>query len=195
MNINVELTDKQVRYLKLFAKNQYPGADDNLCTHQPIHVVQTQKERVTESGYEDEVVYLVPDWDYRVFYSVEDLVKEYYYDEECPIPIVNFKDAYSKDFFIGIDGEENVITSDEDYLYAYGIPNDLYEKRAVELYYEDVAYFFTLQSAKEYIKYQGHNLNNPRTYTKSGGYDNRGEYHHFWELLMSIGIKLNKEGE
>jgi len=113
LKIDIELTEKQEHFLKLFAKNQHPGAKDNVCTNKPIHAVQTKRFTIVDNDYD----------------------------------------------------------------------------------YEDVAYFYTLQSAKEYIKYQSRNLTNPRTYTKSGGYSNYGEYEHFWDLLMSLGIKLNKNQE
>jgi hypothetical protein len=195
--IEIELTEKQEHFLKLFAKNQYPGSKDNVCTNKPIHAVQTQRSRVAAEGYnEDKIVYVVNDWDYMEFDTdkLHELVKEYYENDydECNIEILTFDEACNDEDFIDINGEYCYVGDEEDYLNAYGIPDDLWVRQAIEYFYEDVAYFYTLQSAKEYLQYQSHNLNNPRTYTKSGGYDNRGEYEHFWNLLMSLGVKLNE---
>jgi len=191
MNLNIELTDLQEKFLKLFAKNQCEGSKDNVCTHKPIHAVQTQRERITEEGYnEDKVIYYVPDWS-GYYDTAEELIRAYYENEDCPITIVSFDEAYKADEFKDVNGEFQVITDDMDYLNAYGIDEKLYYKQAVEYYYEDVAYFFILDEARRYIKYQSHNLNNPRTYTKGPGYSNCGDYEHFWDLLMAMGKKLN----
>ena len=197
MNINIELTQMQEHYLKLFAKNQYPGAKDNLSTKKPIHAVQTQRERVADDEFDhDKIVFVVPDWEYIDFEkdTLHELVKEYYdhEHEDCPIPIVTYSEAYNTTDFEDINNNKIYVHDEESYLDAYSIPSDLWERRAVEYYYEDVAYFYTLQSARNYMNYQAHNLNNPRTYTKSGGYSNFGEYEHFWDLLMSMGTKLNE---
>ena len=125
MNLTIEVTEKQAEFLKQFADNHYPGAKDNLGTHNPIHVVQSY----VESPCKD-----CPDFTTCA--------------PEC------------------------------------GVQDDEGE-------YKNVAYFFTLKNAKEYIKYQGHNLYKPRTYSYSPGYDNRGEYDHFYDLLISIGRQLN----
>lgn len=194
-NINIELTDEQEYFLKKFAKNHFSGSDQNHCTYKPIHLVQTRRERVIDTDYDsaDKVVYVNRD-DYEEYYdSVEELVKGYYEYDKCPIEIVSFDEAYKQDEFIGTDGEEYVIAEDDDYLEAYGIDTDIYYKVNTEYHYETVAYFFSLDEAKRYIEYQGHNLDNPRTYTVGMGYSNRGEYEPFWDLLMSIGTKLNDD--
>jgi hypothetical protein len=116
--ITISLTEEQEKFLKLFAQNHYPGAKDNVCTNNPLHLVQTREERVVDPDYDE------PD----------------------------------------------------------------------KIKYRTVAIFFILEEAKKYIKYQGHNLSNPRTYTVSAGYSNKGEYHHFWELLFDMGKRLNEEG-
>ena len=192
MNINIELTKEQEKWLKLFAKNQKEGSKDNVGTVRPIHVVQTRREHVTEEGYEDKIVFISKDDGHKSFDNVEDLVKSYYAYDECPIEIVSFEEAYNQDEFFGVYGDEYVIINENDYLEAYGIDADDYIKQAIIYEYEDVAYFFILENAKKYIEYQGHNLDHPRTYTKGGGYSNYGDYEPFWDLLMAMGEKLNK---
>jgi hypothetical protein len=195
-SINIELTEQQEYFLKKFASNHYEGSKQNLCTYKPIHLVQTSRERVVNPDYDspDKVVWISKD-DYEEQYdSVEELVRGYYKYDKCPIEIISYEDAYNKDEFIGVYGDEFVISDEKDYLKAYDIDLDDYYKTHIEYYYETVAYFFSLDEAKRYIEYQSHNLNNPRTYTVSMGYANKGEYEPFWDLLMSIGVKLNSEG-
>ena len=197
MKIDIELTGKKEHFLKLFAKNQYEGAKDNVCTNKPIHAVQTQRSICVDDDFDyDEIVYVVSDWEYMEFKTdtLHELVKKYYEDnhDECNIEIITYYEAWNDEDFIDINGEYCPIGDEEDYLNAYGIPDELWDRRAVKYYHEDVAYFYTLQSAKEYMEYQSHNLTNPRTYTKSGGYSNFGEYEHFWDLLMALGVNLNE---
>ena len=193
--ITIQLTEQQEHFLKLFAANHYPGADDNLATHNPIHVVQTETERVVDPDYDspDTIKYCVPDWSNDGYDSAYELIVAYYEDEDCPIKIVSYDEAYAANRFIDIEGEEQVITDEKDYLEAYGIEDSFYNKVYMEKYYRDVAFFFILSEAKRYIGYQGHNLTNPRTYSYSPGYANNGEYEHFYKLLFEMGKSLNEE--
>jgi len=196
--ITIRLTKEQERYLKEFASKHYSGSDDNLCTSQPLHLVETQIERVIDPDHQDpdKVIYFVPD-SYQDYETMQELIEAYYehQGEECPIEIVDYDTAYDADEFIGADGEEWVITDEDDYLLAYGIPEDFYYKRNICFDYKTAAVFFILDEARKYKEYQGHNLTNPRTYTIGAGYANHGEYHHFWELLFGIGKQLNEEEE
>lgn len=193
--VTIEITEQQEKFLEEFAAKHYEGSKDNVATKQPIHLVQTQRERVVNPDYEnyDVVKYIVPDWDYKSFDSAEELIRAWYEDEECSINILSFQEAYDCKRFTNIYGEEVVILDEKDYLEAYGIEDENYSRVFSSKYYETVAYFFILDQAKEYIKYQGHNLSNPRTYTVGAGYANKGEYHHFWELLFNLGKQLSEE--
>ena len=195
--LTIELTEQQETFLKEFTAKHYSGSKDNVATHQPIHLVQTRMERVVDPDYDnpDEIKYIVPDWDNEGYNSPEELVKAWYENncEDCPIDIVSFDESYRQKRFIDIFGEEQVIVNEKDYFEAYGINEDKYCKVHTAYYYETKAAFFILDEAKRYMKYQGHNLDHPRTYTIGGGYANKGDYHHFWELLFSMGQKLNDE--
>lgn len=61
--------------------------------------------------------------------------------------------------------------------------------------YRTVAYFFTKCEAKRYIKYQGHNLHDPRVFTAFSGYSNNGDYPVFQKLLKRLGEHLLKENK
>ncbi|MGP1405104.1 hypothetical protein [Filifactor alocis] len=52
------------------------------------------------------------------------------------------------------------------------------------------AYFFTKKEARNYMKYQAHNLRNSRIFTANAGYDNRGDYPILQRLLLRIGEEL-----
>ena len=192
--ITINLTDEQERYLKEFSLKQFSGSKDNVGTDRPLHVVQTQYNRVVDPDHEDpdKVSYFVPDWceDYE---SMQDLIKAYYQHESdgCPIEIVDYDVAYEASEFIDVNGDEPIILSEDDYLEAYGIPKDFYYKVNTVFDYRTVAVFFILDEAKKYMEYQGHNLTNPRTNTIGAGYANKGGYHHFWDLLFNIGKQLN----
>ena len=59
-----------------------------------------------------------------------------------------------------------------------------------EIEWRTISYHFTLQSARDYMKYQGHNLRKPRTYTVAQGYANKGDYEPFFDFLMAAGTSL-----
>jgi hypothetical protein len=193
MKITVDLTDGQVEFLKRFAANHYPGSDQNLATSYPIHLVQTRRERVIDPDYDnvDRTEYRFCDDPENAYESAEELINAKYQYGACPIAIVSFDDAYAADRFIDIHGEEQVIMEEADYLEAYGIEDKDYLKVSIGYYYDTVAVFFILEEARRYIKYQGHNLRHPRTYTYGPGYSNEGEYKHFWSLLFDLGTMLN----
>lgn len=193
--ITINLTEEQEKFLRIFALKQFRGSKDNIGTHHPLHLVQTQYERIVDPDYDDPDVtkYVCCDDDYNEYESAHDLIKGYWGNRfsGCPIEIVSFEEAYRADRFIDVNGEEQVIVDEDDYLEAYGIDEKAYHKCNTCYEYKTVAVFFILDEAKKYIKYQGYNLSNPRTYTISAGYANKGEYHHFWELLYNAGKKLN----
>jgi len=190
--IEIELTENQEKFLKIFAEKQYSGAKDNVCTCDPIHCVQQKRYHVFDydSGlgeYLDEEMYEI-----IFLYDVDDTVEfktaaklvEYFYsfeDNEPPSKIVDFDDSGCFDY--------------QDYFEKYKIDDEYYRVLFQVAYWEDTAFFWILDEAKEYLKYQKHNLNEPRTYTKSGGYANHGSYVPFRDLLMKIGVQLNQEGE
>lgn len=199
--VTVELTEKQVEFLKLFNEKQYEGAEDNVCTYKPFHTVQTKRynyipysEDLTDY-YDDEELVFCTDDAYEWWYKTEvEAIEDWYEgrDEGCSIEIKSFDDLKWKEV-TGVDGEEHDIDSFEDYFKCYGVRITGMSWR--KEYYEDIAMFFILEEAKKYIEYQKHNLVQPRTYTHSAGYANHGDYYHFWDLLMKMGQELNKESQ
>ena len=82
--LEIELTEKQEEFLKLFAEKQYEGSRDNVCTHKPIHTVQVQRQVVVDSDFDyDKIVFTVADWEHEE-YTVDTLnqLVETYYDKQ-----------------------------------------------------------------------------------------------------------------
>lgn len=196
--MTIKVTEKQEEFLKLFAKKQSSGMDDNRGTYKPIHIVQnltwnsTPYSEELENYYDRYNLHFSTDDDYDEWFRSEvDVVKNYYRsrNKECPVEIKSFEEAqYEK--IEDIDNNLVGISTYDDYFEAYNVPAyfSWREKR-----YENVAYFFILEEAKKYMEYQAHNLNEPRVYTAGSGYGNVGEYEHFYSLLQSMGSQLIKE--
>lgn len=179
MKLNLEITDRQAAFLRQFAQKQHEGADDNLGTYKPLHLVQTRDEDIIRDGGECS--------DRSAYYS--DVLGEHYDDEKDMIcELTGNGDALSYE-----DARYNEINgiyvySIDDYFKAYGAEGCSVVSIAYN--YRTVAYFFTLEEARKYAKYQAHNLKNPRIYTVGAGYGNKGDYEPFFDLLMSIGTEL-----
>lgn len=185
MKLEIEISEEQERFLRQFAEKQYEDARDNLGTRKPIHLVQSKRlvYKYDGGGNGDYDVYLCyPEYENEIFPDERAVVLKYG-DYDDPDKVVDYDTAFAD----GIDGE--IISDENDYFRAYGVLEDII-KCSVDIEYDTVAYFFILENAREYIKYQGHNLTEPKTFTVSGGYSNKGEYESFYDLLMSIGTKL-----
>ncbi|WP_026701710.1 hypothetical protein [Salibacterium aidingense] len=70
--LTIQLTDQQADFLERFARTQYDGAEDNLATREPLHVVQTKK--YTEaSGRKEKVPY----WENVAFFFIRGEAEKY----------------------------------------------------------------------------------------------------------------------
>ncbi|MGX5627360.1 hypothetical protein [Bacillus cereus] len=197
--VTVELTAKQAEFLKLFAEKQYDGAEDNQYTCDAFHVVQKKRDRFIPYSedispfFDPDILKFCVDEEHEDWYEDEkEAVKQRYewLDEECPLEIKSFEELQYKRV-TGTDGEERFIGDFDDYFKHYGV--ETYDMAWVEKEWENVAFFFILEEAKKYQKYQAHNLGKSRIYTYSAGYDNRGDFAHFRDLLLKMGQELNKE--
>lgn len=187
--LTINLTENQERFLKKFAAEQYEGAANNLATRKPLHLVQSKKvETLFDNGdYGRENGGEVKYFDTHHQDILDSEIDVLRFEGVCEDDIVSFEDAeydVINDVLI-----ENI----EDYFTAYGIETERYIPISQRDSWETVAYFLILSEAREYIKYQAHNLGTARTFTVSMGYGNNGEYEPFYDLLMSIGEQLNKE--
>jgi hypothetical protein len=199
--ITISITPEQERFLKMFAANHHPGAADNLATHNPIHVVQKKCYRHIPYSpdlhefYDDLPLQFAYKWHSDNWFDSEvELVRAFYEDrdKEPPVPIKTFNEMDCKDVK-GKDGKTIFIIDYYSYFRLYGIKDVVIAWQNYN--YENVAFFFILEEARRYLKYQSHNLKEPRTYTYSAGYANEGEYQHFWKLLFNIGKQLNSPAD
>lgn len=194
MELNIKLTDEQEKLLRKFATDHYPNSEKNYATHHPLFVVETRKERIVNPDYDtvNSISFYVYDWG-EGFSSAEDLIETFwdYNDTECPIEIKPFNKVINT-YMNDCNGHITYIADENDYLNAYNF-NLNYDIGYMGHYYEPVAYFFVLEEAKRYMEYQSHNLTDPRVNCYGAGYANYGDYHHFYQLLMSIGTQLIKE--
>lgn len=194
--ITLNVSDTQARMLAQFAENQAPGSPDNVCTHKPLHLVQTQDVTyIFDDGECDDPVFkMLNPYDMDGdFENPEDLVRAYFnqHPEDGHPEIISYDDAY----FYGLalpSGEERHIYNEKEYFAAYGI-QALRLSRVIK--WRAVSTHFTLAEAKRYIQYQAHNLRNPRTYTISGGYSNNGDYEPLWDFLFAAGVAVHMQLE
>lgn len=193
MKTTIDLTNEQMHFLKLFAQNQGEGSEDNLGTRRPLFIVQSAYwEPCTEDDADRVLWYLTRD---ASEYENLDALVMAYYNGKPPIPLMDYEDAYAVSEVKNSDGEPMAIFDESDYLTCYGLDEEAYGKAYTKKRYRDIAYFFILAEAREYLTYQAHNLNNPRVYGVTGGYSNKGEYENFYDLLMTMGKNLLEEGD
>ncbi|WP_156290761.1 hypothetical protein [Oceanobacillus salinisoli] len=194
--LTINLTDEQAKFLREFAEKQKPGAKDNASTAHAFHVVENKEfDFIPYSDdlngfFEDLPLTFTTDCDYDRWWDDEtEMISDWYEDrgEDCPIEIKPFSEL-RYNYFKGLLEEEELITEWSEYFEAYGVKLHAMAWRKTR--WEKVAFFFIRDEAKRYMKYQSHNLNEPRVYTYSCGYANDGDFVPFRDLLMSMGAKL-----
>lgn len=196
----INLDEKQEKFLKEFAAKHYHGADGNLHTTDAFHVVENKRYHYIPYSWDitdhfsDLPLTFTFDEDYETWYDDEtELIKDWYdycREDDCPIEIKPFSEVSYK-YLTGVNGEEELITDINEYFEAYGVK--VHAIAWKQHYWEKVAFFFIRDEAKRYMEYQRHNLREPRVYTYSAGYANKGDFVPFRDLLLSIGTQLNKE--
>jgi hypothetical protein len=181
--MNIELTEKERKFLAEFASKQYEGAKDNLGTCTPIHVVERIEKTFIEDG--SGKVWVDDNNDYETYESFDDLIKA---RQELGEDLPDYKDVEN----------ENVgdiwIFSPEEYCEAYKM--NVRSGRFIR-HTQPVAFFLIHDEAVRYMKgYQSHNCSDCRIYTYSLGYSNEGDLPVFRALLMKIGkaiLRSNSE--
>jgi hypothetical protein len=201
LKLQIEVNEQQEKFLKKFAAKHYGGAEDNLSTVMPIHVVENMQyeyfpyDADLDDYYSECELVFTSDEDYETWYSDEtEMIRDSYEwrGEEAPNSIIPYKDAEYEEI-TGVDNNNYLITGYKDYFKAYGVR--LIEVAWRKPTYSPTAFFFIRDEAKRYIEYQRHNLRKPRIFSYSPGYANYGDYTHFYELLFNIGYQLNKESK
>lgn len=164
--MNIELTKNEIKFLKQYAEvyKHERGID---CTADPIVVVEDLEELVAEEGYGDNTIYA---WEDSTYYSIEELKKEL------------TENGYSK---------REIALFCDDLEYQGNCKDGEIQKLSVHRRYYPKAYFLTRVEAERYVKYQSHNLKEPRVYTRYCGYANSGDLQCLYKLLLKMGQELN----
>lgn len=178
MELTIKLNDDEIKFLKMFAQNQYDGAKDNIGTRDAIHVVERRHRCFV---YEEHgSVWIDRDNDYTAYNSFDELIKARI-DLGEKLPLYDTVE-YETINNIWID-------SPEEYCRAFNVTAS--PGRYIDSYHP-VAFFFVLEEAKRYKDdYQSHNCNDCRIYTYSLGYANSGDMPAFRKLLLNMGSMLN----
>ena len=170
VKITVQLNEEEACFLEQYARVYEEERDIDFAAD-PIIAVQTKNFAPCDSSFTDKYIYLYGDEKDEIEY-VEDLRDA-----------LEYEDIYSASKI------EQIIEEVED----EGVYKDTFIeifKQAVEIIYTPVAFFLTLAEARNYIRYQNHNLNKPRTFTYYCGYRNRGDLQSLMKLLRRMGIQL-----
>jgi len=179
--VSIELTEQEARFLAEFAEKQYEGAEGNVGTRTPIHVVE-RKEQYFSQGDGDE--WLCEDNDYKIYKDLDAMIEDLRESgkEIPPYDEVGYEDV-----------NDVWITDGESYCEAYGI--NAQRGRSIDTY-RPVAFFLIRDEAVRYKNgYQAHNCGDCRIYTYGLGYSNNGDLPVFREMLMKLGRQLLQEGE
>jgi len=177
--INIELTDQEAKFLVKFAEKQYEGAEDNLGTMTPIHVVEKKRQDFHE-GVGSE--WMCEDTGYKMYYTFSEMLEDL---RKSGKEVPEYKDVYLTD----VNGLW--IGDDEAYCEAYDI--NACRGTIVDTYHP-VAFFLIRDEAVRYKDdYQKHNCGGCRIFTYGLGYSNKGDLPVFRELLMKMGTQLTQE--
>ncbi len=177
MEFVINLKEKEIEFLKLFAGNQYEGSPENVGTCTPIHLVERADKTFVHD--EDGETWVDVDDEFAEYSSLDALIE------------ARKKKGELLPYFDEVDLEwvnEVFVTNDNEYVKAYNL--NVYRGRNI-ISYHPVAFFFILEEAKRYRDgYQKHNCDDCRIYTYSLGYSNQGDMPVFRELLMHMGQML-----
>ena len=178
--MNIELTEREAQFLAEFAAKQYEGAEGNVGTRTPIHVVERIENTFVEDGSGE--AWIDYDNDYETYESLEDLVAARRKNGET---LPDYEDVEYDD--VG----DVWISDQEKYCEAYGIHAQ--SGRIIDTY-RPVAFFLIRDEAVRYKDgYQAHNCGDCRIYTYGLGYSNNGDLPTFRNLLMRMGAALIEE--
>ena len=166
--MNIQLTDREAQFLKQYAE-VYESERKLDSTANPIVVVEVQEEvpADTDYGY-DKIAYV---WDTES-YDGEDELKEELKEHDFSLKEI-----------------DEIFTELEETGEALG---GSIQRVCVNILWAPAAYFLTRAEAEKYCQYQKHNLKNPRVYTRSAGYRNRGDMACLMELLLRMGREISE---
>lgn len=197
MEIKLDIKDTNtLDFLKQFYERHCKNTDDNVCTHKPIHLVQSKEydyvpydEELISSWSDDYEVCFMDNYDYGISSDEVAFLAEYFEIDDAK----SYEELEGED--LELDECSYVIYDYDDYFKYYGIDKEYYEVLCRKPRWETRAYFLIRKQAEKYKEYQKHNLGESRVYTDSSGYANYGEWESFYDLLLSIGKKVKEVNE
>lgn len=165
--MNIKLTENEIRFLKQYAE-VYKQERSIDCTADPIVVVEDIEELVAADGYGDRTIYA---WEDSTYDSLDELKKDLR------------ENGYSK---------REIALFCDDLEYQGNCKDGEIQRLSVHRRHYPIAYFLTRAEAERYVKYQSHNLKEPRVYTRHYGYANSGDLQCLYKLLLRMGQQLNE---
>ena len=194
MKIEIDISDAEIEYLKQYA-SVYEKERKIDCTADPIVLVQDRyKEYICGDYCNDGYDYELVIGDYSLTED-ELLATEEELNEtlEETLNEYNLSDETIEEIKDDIESEMTGFYSDDEFEEEYENIKIYIKKHYFKYKYKTVAYFLTRAEAEKYLKYQAHNLNNPRIFTDYAGYHNYGDYPTLSKMLLEIGRKLIEE--
>ncbi len=164
--MNIELTAKEKEMLKQYALLFDEEAKRHI-TRNPLPTVEIKVEVRTDEDDAEYALYVNGEDTYRSNKELREGLESKGYTEEQIEGLLDDLNTYNES--LEFDG---------------------FEKVYIRTKYQPVAYFLTIKEAEDYIRYQGHNLTNPRVYIYSMGYSNEGDLVHLYPVLLKMGKKL-----
>lgn len=168
------------KIIEILAKiSEKRKTQDTYGTRNPIYLVQRRKTRTVDPEYDtvEEKRLYIPEISVEGFCPTFEDVKDGIL-RETPLPcdfVMELEDCGSIEEMRSTF--KSYFSEEDDYYYA--------ELLKVGYYWETVAYFLTLEDARQYQHYQAHNLGVNRVYVDYAGYDNRGLFAQLLEVLDS----------
>lgn len=172
--MEVKINDKLYNLLIKLQKDRSMGSI--ACTASPIYLVQSRYEvfETTNKNVQTFQILHIEDENYvgeepeYQYFTIKQIKDEYLRDTYLPCNCVMALEE--------CENLEECIEILDDYNISSNIVDGYYE-------YKTEAYFLSYQEAEEYLKYQGHNLSNPRIYEDYIGYKNGGSLATLIDLL------------
>lgn len=178
------------KIIEILAKiSEKRKTQDTYGTRNPIYLVQRRKTRTVDPEYDtvEEKRLYIPEISVEGFCPTFEDVKDGIL-RETPLPcdfVMELEDCGSIEEMRSTF--KSYFSEEDDYYYA--------ELLKIGYYWETVAYFLTLEDAKQYQHYQAHNLGVNRVYVDYAGYDNRGLFAQLLEVLDSEDLCIKEDAE
>lgn len=183
----MKINEKIVGILKEISEKR--KTQDAYGTRNPIYLVQRRKARTVDPEYDtvEEKRLYIPEMSVEGFCPTFEDVKDGAL-RETPLPC---------DFVMELEDCGNIEEMQATFKSYFSEEDDYYYTELLKLgyYWETVAYFLLLEDARQYQRYQAHNLGINRIYADYAGYSNRGLFAQLLEVLDSEDLYIEEDAE